>query len=168
MTLLGTKSNLVYWTLLLYFQAHDTSCRAMQWSHNDNWMVTADHFGYIKYWQSNMNNVKMYQGHKEPIRGLRYHHLHMDFLNSRIHDKSVHLFVCGFVSDCAASLSSSYELDPSGHILCEETRNITMWVFPVAWTLSVKYFFDTQTEMLCFSFVEYFTCSLFDESGRLS
>ncbi|XP_061163198.1 pre-mRNA 3' end processing protein WDR33-like isoform X1 [Saccostrea echinata] len=53
-------------------QAHDTSCRAMQWSHNDNWMVTADHFGYIKYWQSNMNNVKMYQGHKEPIRGLSF------------------------------------------------------------------------------------------------
>uniref|UniRef100_A0A8W8K9P4 Pre-mRNA 3' end processing protein WDR33 n=1 Tax=Magallana gigas TaxID=29159 RepID=A0A8W8K9P4_MAGGI len=53
-------------------QAHDTSCRAMQWSHNDNWMVTADHFGYIKYWQSNMNNVKMYQGHKEPIRGISF------------------------------------------------------------------------------------------------
>lgn len=53
------------------FKAHDTSCRAMQWSHNDSWMVTADHSGYIKYWQSNMNNVKMYQGHKEPIRGIR-------------------------------------------------------------------------------------------------
>lgn len=44
----------------------------MQWSHNDLWMVTADHGGYIKYWQSNMNNVKMYQGHKEAIRGLRW------------------------------------------------------------------------------------------------
>lgn len=47
------------------------SVRAMRWSHNNLWMVTADHAGYVKYWQSNMNNVKMYQGHKEPIRGVR-------------------------------------------------------------------------------------------------
>ena len=53
------------------FQAHDVSVRAMRWSHNDLWMVTADHAGYVKYWQSNMNNVKMYQAHKEPIRGVR-------------------------------------------------------------------------------------------------
>lgn len=44
----------------------------MVWSHNDIWMVTGDHGGYIKYWQSNMNNVKMFQAHKEAIRGIRY------------------------------------------------------------------------------------------------
>ena len=44
----------------------------MVWSHNDVWMVTGDHGGYIKYWQSNMNNVKMFQAHKEAIRGIRY------------------------------------------------------------------------------------------------
>ena len=43
----------------------------MVWSHNDHWMLTADHGGFVKYWQSNMNNVKMYQAHKDPIRGLR-------------------------------------------------------------------------------------------------
>ncbi|XP_048258673.1 pre-mRNA 3' end processing protein WDR33-like [Haliotis rufescens] len=53
-------------------QAHDTSVRAMRWSHNDMWMVTADHAGFIKYWQSNMNNVKMYQGHKEAVRGISF------------------------------------------------------------------------------------------------
>ena len=52
-------------------QAHDTSVRAMIWSHNDQWMLTADHTGFVKYWQSNMNNVKMYQAHKDPIRDLR-------------------------------------------------------------------------------------------------
>jgi hypothetical protein len=121
----------------------------MQWSHNDNWMVTADHFGYIKYWQSNMNNVKMYQGHKEPIRGLRYHHLHMDFLNSRFHDKSVHLFVCGFVSNGAAGFSSSNELDPSEPVLSEATRNMTMWVFPVVWMLPVI-FLSLTHKLRCF------------------
>ncbi|XP_060551077.1 pre-mRNA 3' end processing protein WDR33-like [Ruditapes philippinarum] len=53
-------------------QAHETSVRAMVWSHNDQWMLTADHAGFIKYWQSNMNNVKMYQGHKEPIRSISF------------------------------------------------------------------------------------------------
>lgn len=43
----------------------------MTWSHNDMWMLTADHGGYVKYWQSNMNNVKMFQAHKEAIREAR-------------------------------------------------------------------------------------------------
>jgi len=42
-------------------QAHDSPVRSMVWSHNDIWMVTGDHAGYVKYWQSNMNNVKMFQ-----------------------------------------------------------------------------------------------------------
>ncbi|XP_008335663.1 pre-mRNA 3' end processing protein WDR33 [Cynoglossus semilaevis] len=49
-------------------QAHDSPVRAMTWSHNDMWMLTADHGGFVKYWQSNMNNVKMFQAHKEAIR----------------------------------------------------------------------------------------------------
>lgn len=53
-------------------QAHDVPVRTMVWSHNDNWMVTGDHSGYVKYWQSNMNNVRMFQAHKEPVRGIRY------------------------------------------------------------------------------------------------
>lgn len=36
------------------------------------WMLTADHGGYVKYWQSNMNNVKMFQAHKEAIREARF------------------------------------------------------------------------------------------------
>ncbi|KAG0083131.1 hypothetical protein BGZ93_003388 [Podila epicladia] len=53
-------------------QAHDTAVRAMKWSHNDDWMVTADHNGFIKYWQSNMNPLKVFQGHKEAIRDLSF------------------------------------------------------------------------------------------------
>lgn len=56
-------------------QAHDASVRSMVWSHNNTWMVTGDHSGFIKYWQTNMNNVKMYQGHKEPVRGIRWANL---------------------------------------------------------------------------------------------
>lgn len=53
-------------------QAHDASCRTMVWSHNDQWMITGDHSGFIKYWQTNMNNVKMYQAHKESVRSLSF------------------------------------------------------------------------------------------------
>lgn len=56
----------------LCVQAHDSPVRAMTWSHNDMWMLTADHGGYVKYWQSNMNNVKMFQAHKEAIREARF------------------------------------------------------------------------------------------------
>lgn len=60
--------------LFLNLQAHDSPVRAMTWSHNDMWMLTADHGGYVKYWQSNMNNVKMFQAHKEAIREARFIH----------------------------------------------------------------------------------------------
>jgi polyadenylation factor subunit 2 len=53
-------------------QAHDKAIRAMMWSHNDTWMVTADDLGIIKYWQSSMNNLKAFQGHKDVIRDLTY------------------------------------------------------------------------------------------------
>lgn len=56
--------------MLISLKAHDSAVRAMIWSHNDQWMVTADHNGFIKYWQSNMNNIKVYQAHKESVRGL--------------------------------------------------------------------------------------------------
>ncbi|TPX50441.1 hypothetical protein SeMB42_g02235 [Synchytrium endobioticum] len=53
-------------------QAHDSAIRSMTWSHNDTWLVTADQQGIIKYWQSNMNNLKMFQGHREAIRDLAF------------------------------------------------------------------------------------------------
>ncbi|VDN15389.1 unnamed protein product, partial [Dibothriocephalus latus] len=53
-------------------QAHESQIRCMKWSHNDDWLLTADHSGYVKYWQANMNNVEMYQAHKEPIRGVSF------------------------------------------------------------------------------------------------
>jgi len=53
-------------------QAHDAPVRTMKWAHDGTWMVTGDHGGYIKYWQLNMNNVKMFQAHKEPVRDVSF------------------------------------------------------------------------------------------------
>jgi len=53
-------------------QAHSSAVRSMIWSHDEEWMVTGDHQGCIKYWQSNMNNVKAFDAHKAAIRGLAF------------------------------------------------------------------------------------------------
>ena len=44
----------------------------MEWSHNGTWMVTTDDRGFVKYWQSNMNNVHTFQAHSEPVRSSRW------------------------------------------------------------------------------------------------
>ncbi len=38
-------------------QAHDAAIRALAYPHTDDWLVSADHDGMIKYWQPNFNNV---------------------------------------------------------------------------------------------------------------
>ena len=53
-------------------QAHEVPIRTMLWSRNENWMLSADQSGYIKYWQSNMNNVKMFEAHKDPVRSISF------------------------------------------------------------------------------------------------
>jgi polyadenylation factor subunit 2 len=51
-------------------QAHESAIRAMTWSPNQEWLVTADDNGSIKYWQPNLNNLKAISGHKDPIRSI--------------------------------------------------------------------------------------------------
>ncbi|KAI9729439.1 MAG: pre-mRNA cleavage and polyadenylation factor (CPF) complex subunit [Cirrosporium novae-zelandiae] len=53
-------------------QAHDTAVRAASWSHNDDWLVSADQEGIVKYWQPNFNNVKAIQAHNDAIRDLAF------------------------------------------------------------------------------------------------
>ena len=53
-------------------QAHDVAIRALAYSHSDDWLISADHDGTIKYWQPNFNNVQVLQGHADPIRDLSF------------------------------------------------------------------------------------------------
>ncbi|EME31204.1 hypothetical protein Gasu_14510 isoform 2 [Galdieria sulphuraria] len=54
-------------------QAHDSAkVRTMIWSHDENWMLTGDHKGIVKYWQSNMNNLKAFVAHEEAIRDITF------------------------------------------------------------------------------------------------
>ncbi|KAI9853021.1 MAG: pre-mRNA cleavage and polyadenylation factor (CPF) complex subunit [Thelocarpon superellum] len=53
-------------------QAHDSAIRAASYSHSDDWLLSADQDGVVKYWQPNFNNVKVIQAHNDPIRDLAY------------------------------------------------------------------------------------------------
>lgn len=36
------------------------------------WMVTTDDRGFVKYWQSNFNNVHTFQAHSDPVKCSRW------------------------------------------------------------------------------------------------
>ena len=46
--------------------------RAARYSHSEDWLVSADQDGVVKYWQPNFNNVKAIQAHHDPIRDLAF------------------------------------------------------------------------------------------------
>lgn len=49
-------------------QAHAEAIRRLVWTHNDEYMISTDDGGYIKYWQGTMNNVKVFQAHEDSVR----------------------------------------------------------------------------------------------------
>ncbi len=53
-------------------QAHDAELRSIVWSHDENWMLSGDQKGVVKYWQSNMNNLKAFRAHDENVRDLSF------------------------------------------------------------------------------------------------
>jgi polyadenylation factor subunit 2 len=53
--------------------AHEgNAVRSMTYTHNDNWLVTGDDAGSIKYWQSNLNHVKVLEAHRESVRAVSF------------------------------------------------------------------------------------------------
>jgi len=53
-------------------QAHDSAIRALCYSHNDDWLISGDHDGGIKYWQPNFNNLENIDAHSDPIRDIAF------------------------------------------------------------------------------------------------
>ena len=40
-------------------QAHESPVRSMQYSHNENWLLTGEDDGKLKYWKPNLECVKV-------------------------------------------------------------------------------------------------------------
>lgn len=53
-------------------QAHDLAVLALKYSHNDDWLLSGDQTGAIKYWQPNFNNVNIINGHSDAIRDIAF------------------------------------------------------------------------------------------------
>ncbi|KAJ3342576.1 hypothetical protein HDU93_001964 [Gonapodya sp. JEL0774] len=53
-------------------QAHDSAIRCMTWSRSDQFLVSADDHGYVKYWQQSLSNLKVFVAHKECVRDLSF------------------------------------------------------------------------------------------------
>ena len=42
----------------MYLQAHESAITCMRYTHNENWLVTSDGIGRIKYWKGRNELVK--------------------------------------------------------------------------------------------------------------
>jgi polyadenylation factor subunit 2 len=51
-------------------QAHDSAIRAIEYTHSDDWILSADQTGIVKYTTPNFLWVKEIQAHTEAVRGL--------------------------------------------------------------------------------------------------
>ncbi len=41
-------------------QAHESPVRSMQYAHNENWLLTGEDDGKLKYWKPNLECVKVF------------------------------------------------------------------------------------------------------------
>lgn len=53
-------------------QAHDLAVLALQYSHNDEWLLSGDQDGVVKYWQPNYNNVNIVAAHGDAVRDIAF------------------------------------------------------------------------------------------------
>ncbi|CAK3998976.1 Polyadenylation factor subunit 2 [Lecanosticta acicola] len=54
-------------------QAHDSAVRAVEYAHSDEWLISSDQEGNVKYWQPNFNNVQEITAHPgEAVRDLSF------------------------------------------------------------------------------------------------
>lgn len=57
----------------LIMQAHESGIRAVVYSHGEDWLISGDQDGLVKYWQPNFNNVKEIQAHESGgLKGLAF------------------------------------------------------------------------------------------------
>eukprot|EP01138_Halocafeteria_seosinensis_P006783 gb/GECG01006936.1/.p1 GENE.gb/GECG01006936.1/~~gb/GECG01006936.1/.p1 ORF type:complete len:335 (+),score=24.45 gb/GECG01006936.1/:1-1005(+) len=54
------------------FQAHDSPILSLEWSHNNDWLISADQGGLVKYWSANMNPNEAIEAHKDAVRDLSF------------------------------------------------------------------------------------------------
>lgn len=56
--------------LLLCTQAHDAGIRSLVYTHNENYVLSGDDAGLLRYWKPNLECLKSAQAHGEAIQGI--------------------------------------------------------------------------------------------------
>ncbi|MCO5575621.1 hypothetical protein L7F22_029423 [Adiantum nelumboides] len=73
----SSSGEFTLWNGLTYnfetiLQAHDHAIRSILYTKSGTWVLSADQGGIIKYFQSNMNNLKVLPAHREAVRDLSF------------------------------------------------------------------------------------------------
>ncbi|KAG0141907.1 hypothetical protein CROQUDRAFT_663254 [Cronartium quercuum f. sp. fusiforme G11] len=73
----ATSGEFTLWNALTFnfetiLQAHDSAVRALDWAKSGAWLVSGDNAGVIKYFQPNMNNLQVFEGHKDSVRDISF------------------------------------------------------------------------------------------------
>jgi WD40 repeat protein len=55
-----------------YVQAHEAAVRAMTFTHDERYLITADDNGTLKYWKPQLELLAVFSGHKEPVRSVTF------------------------------------------------------------------------------------------------
>lgn len=53
-------------------QAHEQPIRSLRYSHNDEWFLSGDQDGIVKFWQPNFNNVNIVNAHSQCVREIAF------------------------------------------------------------------------------------------------
>lgn len=53
-------------------QAHDNAIQCVEYSHNDEFLISGDVDGIVKYWQTNFNNIQEIHAHQDKIRDMSF------------------------------------------------------------------------------------------------
>lgn len=53
-------------------QAHDLAVLSLKYSHDDEWLLSGDQDGLVKYWQPNFNNVNIIKAHTDAVRDIAF------------------------------------------------------------------------------------------------
>ena len=54
-------------------QAHESPILTMKYSNHDEWLLSGDQNGTVKYWQPNFNNVNNISAHANGVRDIAFH-----------------------------------------------------------------------------------------------
>ena len=91
-------------------KAHDSAVRAAAWSHGEDWLISSEQHGVVKYWQPTFNNVKVVQAHgfNDAVRDLAFSPNDSKFVTAS-DDKTLKIF--DFAAGAEESLLTGHSWD---------------------------------------------------------